>query len=127
MASILVIEDDPLIRQSLVKVLRREGHEVRDAAHGVAGVKSFRAQPAELVITDLVMPEQEGLATIMELRQIDPGLRIIAISGGMANDPKLYLQLAEKLGANRVLGKPFLAPELLAVVTAVLAQPRPPA
>ena len=125
MASILVIEDEPLIRQVLVKVLRREGHEVREAGHGIAGLKLFRERPAELVITDLVMPEQEGLATIIELREVDPGVRIIAISGGMAQDPKLYLLLAEKLGANRVLGKPFLQQELLALVAEVLALPRP--
>ena len=127
MASILVIDDDALIRQSLETALTRPGHLVRSAGDGVEGLKLFRAQAADLVITDLVMPEQDGLATIMDLRRIAPDLRIIAISGGMIQNPQLYLQLAEKLGADRVLSKPFSLAELLAVVAAVLALPRPPA
>jgi CheY-like chemotaxis protein len=73
------------------------------------------------------MPEQDGLSTIMELRRIAPDVRIIAMSGGMVQNPELYLQLAEKLGADRVLRKPFLLEELLGLIAEVLALPRPPA
>jgi len=127
MASILVIEDDALIRQFLLEALTRQGYAVRVAIHGIEGLRFYRAEPADLVLTDLVMPEQDGLSTIMELRQIAPTVRIIAMSGGMVQNPQLYLQLAEKLGADRVLRKPFLLQDLLALVTEVLALPRPPA
>jgi CheY-like chemotaxis protein len=126
MASILVIDDDAPIRLSLVTALTRHGYAVRAASHGVEGLQLFRAEPADLVITDLVMPEQDGLATIMELRRIAPAIRIIAISGGMIQNPQLYLKLAEKLGADRVLSKPFTLQELLTVVAEVFALPNPP-
>jgi len=127
MASILVIEDDLLVRDSVVNALMRRGYDVRAASHGVEGLRLYRAQAADLVITDLVMPEQDGISTIMALHQISPDVRIIAMSGGMVQNPNLYLQLAEKLGANRVLRKPFLLQELFTVVAEVLALPRPPA
>ena len=126
MASILVIDDDAPIRQVLAEILTRHGHRVREAEHGIAGVKLYREEPADLVITDMVMPEKEGVSTILELREIDSAVRIIAISGGMAQDPELYLQLAEGLGADRVLRKPFLLTELITLVSEVLALPRPP-
>jgi CheY-like chemotaxis protein len=127
MASILVIDDDAPIRLLLKEALSRDGHAVRVAVDGIDGVRLFRTHSADLIITDLVMPEQDGLATIMELRRIEPQLPIIAMSGGMVQNPKLYLQLAEKLGANRVLQKPFVLQDLLATVADVLASPRPPA
>lgn len=127
MASILVIDDDATVRQPLVIGLARQGYSVREAVHGIEGVRLYREQPVDLVITDMVMPEQDGLATMMELRQIAPDVRIIAMSGGMAQNPRLYLQLADKLGADRVLQKPFSLQELFAVVAEVLALPRPPA
>ena len=126
MASILVIEDDAFIRQFLSEALSRQGHAVHVAIHGIDGLRLYRAEPADLVLTDLVMPEQDGLSTIMELRRIAPAVRIIAMSGGMVQNPQLYLQLAEKLGADRVLRKPFLLEELTELIAEVLALPRPP-
>ena len=123
--SILVIDDDAPIRELLVETLSRRGYSVRSAGHGVEGITLYRALPADLVITDMVMPEQDGLSTIMELRRIAPDVRIIAMSGGMVQTPKLYLQFAEKLGADRVLLKPFELSELVRIVAEVLALPSP--
>jgi DNA-binding response OmpR family regulator len=127
MARILIIDDDEDIREILASVLGRLGHEVREAGDGAAGLKLYRQSPVDLVITDLVMPEKEGLSTIMDLRKLAPQARIIAISGGLAHDPKLYLHMAEKLGADRILRKPFHLPELEATVAETLALRRPAA
>lgn len=127
MESILIIDDDLPICRLLTDALVRKAYSVRSAANGIEGIQLYRAQPADLVITDMVMPEQDGLSTIMELRRISPDIRIIAMSGGLIQTPKLYLQFAEKLGADRVLLKPFRLDELLKMVAEVLALPRGPA
>ncbi len=127
MESILIIDDDLPICQLLTGALVRKAYSVRSAANGIEGIQLYRAQPADLVITDMVMPEQDGLSTIMELRRISPHVRIIAMSGGLIQTPKLYLQFAEKLGADRVLLKPFRLEDLLSTVAEVLALPRGPA
>ena len=124
MADILIIDDEEDIRQILAALLSRMGHGVREAANGAEGLKLYRDRAADLVITDLVMPEKEGLSTIMELRQLQPAVRIIAMSGGLAHDPKLYLNMAQKLGADHVLRKPFQLEDLQAAIATTLA-PRP--
>ena len=121
MPNILVIDDDEAIRTVLAMALTATGHTVRLAADGNIGLSLFRATPADLVITDLVMPEKEGLATIIELRREFPGVRIIAMSGGFAHDAGLYLHMAERLGAVRVLRKPFRVAELTTAIADVLA------
>ena len=121
MPKILVIDDDEAIRTLLAEALIATGHTVRLAADGNIGLKLFRAAPADLVITDLVMPEKEGLETIMELRREFPGVHIIAMSGGFAHDAGLYLHMAERLGAARVLRKPFRVAELTTAIAEVLA------
>jgi DNA-binding response OmpR family regulator len=121
MARILVIDDDELLRGVLAKALVYAGHEVIQAADGQQGVELFHATGVDLVITDLVMPVQEGVETITRLRRAKPKLPIIAISGGVANS-KLYLEIASKIGAKRILQKPFTPTELLLVVDEVLAE-----
>jgi len=123
MASILVVEDDEDIRPLICSMLVKSGHAVRQAGNGIEGVKLYRESPADLVLTDVVMPEQEGLGMILELRKINPAVRIIAMSGGFAYDPKLYLHMATRFGADRVLRKPFQFTELIEAVNAVLAAP----
>jgi DNA-binding response OmpR family regulator len=123
MASILLIDDDDDLRAITALMLNKSGHEVRQAANGTEGLRLYQKQPAPVVITDLVMPEKEGLAVIMELRKLNPEVRIIAISGGFAHDPKLYLNMARKLGADRVLRKPFLPDELTEAVDSLLSPP----
>jgi DNA-binding response OmpR family regulator len=123
MSRILIIEDDNSLRSVLAKALARAGHEVFQAADGKVGVEMARATPLDLVITDLIMPIQEGVETILILRKELPTLPIIAISGGVPNSP-IYLNIAEKVGARQILTKPFTAAEMLAAIAEVLPPAR---
>jgi CheY-like chemotaxis protein len=120
MAHLLVIEDDDLLREIIAVTLRHAGHSVAEAVEGRQGCELFHAQPADLVLTDLIMPGQEGIETIMQLRQTQPDLPIIAMSGG-ATHARFYLEIAAKLGARRILAKPFTAEDLLRSVHDLLA------
>jgi CheY-like chemotaxis protein len=122
MAHILLIDDDDIFRDVLASALGASGHVVRQAANGNEGLRLYREQPADLVITDIVMPEKEGLDTIRDLRRDFPAARIIAMSGGLAHDPKLYLHMAGKFGAHAVLAKPFHLSDLAHAVEAALAR-----
>ena len=121
MARILIIEDDQLLRDVLAQSLEIAGHVVTRASNGQEGLDLFRASPTDLVLTDLVMPVQEGIETIMQLRRVRPNLPIIAMSGGVPNS-KLYLNIAGGVGAQRVLAKPFTPQKLLEVVSEVLEE-----
>lgn len=123
MASVLVIDDDDMVRTMLLRSLARGGHEAVGARDGLEGVARFRETPCDVVITDIFMPNQEGLATIMELRRTFPHIRIIAISGGGARASLDVLPVAEALGACRTLRKPFTPQEVLDVVRDVLEAP----
>jgi DNA-binding response OmpR family regulator len=122
MSQILIIDDDTQVRLLLRKLLDHEGYEVREASNGKAGMKLNRENPADLVITDLIMPEKEGLETIMELRKKFPEVKIIAISGGGRNGPEDYLPMAKELGAQLTFTKPFELKEMLAAVQKLLEQ-----
>ena len=93
MSKILVIDDDKNIRSLLRDFLERDGYEVMEAENGKVGLKLFRENGADLVITDLIMPEKEGIETIRELRRDFSDVKIIAISGGGAIGPETYLQM----------------------------------
>ncbi len=121
MPSLLIIDDDDLLREALALALREKGFTVYEARDGDEGVRLFRVEPADLVLTDIVMPNKEGLATLMELRRDHPRLGLIAMSGGLAHDAPLYLKLARTLGANHVLKKPFTVDTLLRTIDEVLA------
>ncbi|MFH0824969.1 MAG: response regulator [Pseudomonadota bacterium] len=116
MPRVLVIDDQPEIRELLERMLRGSGYEVTVAENGDEGTKLFRADPYDLIITDIIMPEKEGLETIMELRRDYPDVKIIAISGGGTGGRDTYLNLACRLGAQRAVPKPFKRDELLAAV-----------
>jgi CheY-like chemotaxis protein len=120
MASVLIIDDDDMVRTMLLRTVTRGGHEAFGARDGVEGVARFREHPADLVITDIFMPNQEGLATIMELRRVTPDLKIIAISGGGARASLDVLPVAEALGAQKTLRKPFTPAEVMEAVNEVL-------
>lgn len=119
-ARILVIDDDPVVRDMLVEMLKREGYDVDSAEDGRAGMRRFREQPSALVITDVLMPEQEGLETLMQLRQSGRPVKVMAISGGGRVGADTYLNSARTLGADAILAKPFGREELLEKVTALL-------
>ena len=107
MASILVIDDASEIREILREILEQAGHVVRIASNGNNAIKLFRKDVTDLVITDILMPEKEGLETIRELRKINPNLKIIAISGGGRINAKSYLAIAKSFGAEKTIPKPF--------------------
>ena len=116
MARILVIDDDVQTQAMLRQMLERAGYEVADAPNGKVGMELYREQQVDLVIADLIMPEKEGIETIMELRRDFPGVKIIAISGGGDVGPEVYLHMASKLGAQRTFAKPFERSEMLGAV-----------
>ena len=120
MARILVIDDEELVRFTLKQALQKAGHEVLEAADGKDGVAVSKRSPVDLIITDIIMPEKEGVETIVELRRDDPDVKIIAISGGGRTGTTDYLELAQKLGSQRVLRKPFGRQELLEAVQETL-------
>jgi len=120
MVRILIIDDDPQILNMLGQTLEREGHKVVDAPNGKEGLKLYRENPTDLVITDLIMPEKDGIETIMELRRDFPDVKIIAISGGGHIDAELYLSMARRLGVQRTFAKPIERAELLKSVRELL-------
>jgi len=123
MARILVIDDESDIRKFLEEILKSAGHEVILAADGREGMERHRTSPADLVITDLFMPNQEGLETIREFRTRFPEVAIIAMSGRAA--AVTMLSVAQKFGAVGVLHKPFAADELIAAVAKALGGQSP--
>lgn len=118
MSRILVIDDDPDIRAVLGWSLKSAGYEVALAADGREGLKAYRTQPADLVITDLYMPNQDGLETIHELDQRYPRPVIIAMSGRAIAGT--MLAIARNLGAIQILQKPFSIDDVLQAVTKAL-------
>ncbi len=122
MARILIIDDDEIFLTTLAAVLMAERHTVVTAGNGLSGAKLFRAEPFDLVITDIVMPDREGLETVMALKKDFPEIRVIAMSGGNARS-KIYLDIAARLGADHVLVKSFTAETLIQTIAQVMAAP----
>ena len=116
MDSVLIIEDDEFVMNMLKQTFERAGYEVGTASNGRLGLELYRSRPFDVVITDLIMPDMEGIETISTLRRDDPDVRVIAISGGGRNSPEDYLYLAKKLGAARTFPKPVDRNELLEAV-----------
>ncbi len=117
---ILVIDDDHLVRYTLSKILRAHGHEVCLAADGARGTELMSAERPELVITDIIMPEQEGFETIVQIRRDCERVKIIAISGGFRSGNLDVLSMAHSLGADDVLAKPFEEDDLMRAVDRVV-------
>lgn len=124
MAKILIIDDDEALRRMMTRVLAQAGHQIVEAAHGVEGIKKFRADEPEIVITDIVMPHRDGLETIREIRDAGSDVGIIAISGGGIGSGTLYLTISEDFGADAIVQKPFRPTELVAAVDRVLERDR---
>ena len=120
MPRILVIDDEEIVRYTLRKVLERSGYEVMVASNGAEGIQLFRENPADLIITDILMPEQDGLKTIAALCEESPGVKIIAMSGGGRTGRLDFLPAAEHLGAVLTLLKPLPPSELLEAVEMTL-------
>ena len=123
MAKILVIDDDEFIRVLFREILETAGHEVTDASNGQEGITLQRAHSFDLIITDIIMPEKEGIGTIIELLKEFPNLKIIAVSGGGKSGNINYLNQAKKLGAKKILLKPVDGMELLNTIHDCLTDP----
>lgn len=120
MKRILIIEDDAVTRQFLMETLESCGYHLAEAGNGKEGLMLHRNHPFDLVITDIIMPEMEGLETITALKEHHPGVQIIAISGGGRGRAGEYLSMAEHLGAHRVFNKPLDPEEISSTVVQML-------
>jgi CheY-like chemotaxis protein len=123
MARILVIDDDSIMNSMIVQMLKSVGHQTKSAEDGKRGLKMLDAHPFDLIVTDIVMPEIEGLAMIQVIRTINKTIPIIAISGGGRNRPEGYLAAAQAFGADYTFQKPFEKDAFLAAVRECLAEP----
>ena len=121
MSWILVVDDDLQVLEVVGEMLEIEGFHVEVARNGREALEQFGRRAFGVVITDLIMPDKEGLETIAELRAIDRDVPIVAMSGGGRIGPTDYLETARHIGANAVLAKPFARSELIATVTRLLS------
>ncbi len=122
MAHLLVVDDEEPVRSLFEEFLSHNGHTVRCASNGRDALVLYKNEKFDLVITDLLMPEMEGIETIREMRGINPKIRIIAISGGGTGQAANYLFMANKLGANRTFDKPVPMHELICAVESLLTK-----
>ncbi len=120
MAKILIIDDEKPVRDALEAIAAAAGHQTRAAGDGRQGLVQFAAFQPDLVITDMLMPEKEGIETIADLRKLRPTLPIIAISGGGRVGNLSFLKIAQRFGANRTIAKPFSAQAILTALTELL-------
>ena len=116
---ILLIDDEKPFRAVIKQVLSKAGYEVVEAANGAEGINRFNDKPADKIITDIIMPEKEGIETIIELKNAHPRLKLIAMSGGGWYGTDIDFDMAQKLGA-RTLDKPFALQELLDLIDELL-------
>lgn len=121
MPHILLIDDDELFRPMIKVVMEHMGHTVVAAEEGREGMALYEREPFDLVLTDLIMPDQEGVETIMKLRKLNPAVKIIAMSGGGRVKPEGYLDIARRVGADATLKKPFEFNELRVLIATLLA------
>ncbi|MFA7257004.1 MAG: response regulator [Kiritimatiellales bacterium] len=120
MKHILVIDDDPAVLSLFEQFLESEGFSVALALNGLEGILSLKQQKPDLIITDIMMPEMDGLELLMEIKKHHPEIPVIAISGGMKIQPVNFLPQAKKFGARHIFSKPIALSELLAAVQELL-------
>lgn len=120
MPGILIVEDDKDLREMLKTSLGKRKYTILEAANGKEAILHFKPAVTDLVITDLIMPDEDGLKVIMKLKEMKPGIKIIAISGGGKAGPGNYLNVARALGADAVLPKPFSLIDLLSKIDSLL-------
>ena len=120
MQRILIIDDETNILLMLKKMLERAGYEIDLASNGEEGLRLFRNMPCDLVITDIIMPEKEGLETIREMKKMKPKMKIIAMSGGGKISADNYLETAKIFGASRIMEKPFTQQAMVSTVKELL-------
>jgi DNA-binding response OmpR family regulator len=126
MPRILVIDDEQLLRSTVVLILTRAGFTVEEASDGQAGIVMFHKNPPDIVLTDIFMPNRDGIEIIKELKHSSPRTKIIAMTGGGHLRMMEIAAAAQVLGADHVLDKPFDSESLLAAINAVLGSLPPP-
>tara|TARA_Y100000588_G_scaffold97414_1_gene105689 strand:- start:20067 stop:20435 length:369 start_codon:yes stop_codon:yes gene_type:complete len=121
-ARILIINDDELMRGFLRELFTREGFTIREAQDGAAGIQAFKDEASDAVITDLYMPEADGIEVLREIRKESKEVKIVAISGGTTGGGRTdILQVMQDLGVDRTLQKPFKPEEMVSLVKELLA------
>jgi DNA-binding response OmpR family regulator len=120
MPGVLIVEDDKELREMLRLSLSRRNFTVFEADNGKSAIAHFKPTITDLVVTDLIMPEEDGLKVVIKLRELKPSIKIIAISGGGKVGPGSYLNLAKALGADAIYSKPFSINDLIAKIEQLL-------
>lgn len=125
MPGILIVEDEKELREMLKISLIRHNFTVFEAVNGRDAITHFKPSSTDLVVTDLIMPEEDGLKVIMKLKEVKPSIKIVAISGGGKAGPGSYLNLAKALGADAIYSKPFSINDLIVKIEELLAFEQP--
>jgi DNA-binding response OmpR family regulator len=125
MPGVLLVEDDKELREMLKMSLLRRNFTVLEAENGKAAITHFKPLLTDIVVTDLIMPEEDGLKVVIKLRELKPSIKIIAISGGGKVGPGSYLNLAKALGADAIYSKPFSISDLVAKIEQLLDNEQP--
>ncbi|MGD0341127.1 MAG: response regulator [Bacteroidales bacterium] len=120
MPGILIVEDNRELREMLKESLTRKRFTVQEADNGKDAIIHFKPGVTDLVVTDIIMPEEDGLKVIMTLREIKPSIKVIAISGGGKAGPASYLNMAKALGADAIYYKPFSVNEMIGKIEELL-------
>ena len=123
MPHILIVEDSDDLRFIVKDFLQKAGHRVSEACDGCEVTDHLAGDPIDLVITDILMPEQEGIQTILQIRRRFPDVKIIGMSGGGIGGAAHYLEMAREFGANETIQKPFKKEQILELVDKLLGTP----
>ena len=124
MARILVVDDDPNILRNVREVLEEEGHEVREAVTGKAAMELLAEASVDLIVSDINMPEMDGIELLMRVRDEYPGTRLLAMSGGGYIAKEKLLRIASILGAVAILEKPFTVEQIVDIVNGAMKADR---
>jgi CheY-like chemotaxis protein len=120
MATVLIVDDEKLIRRTLRQMLEKAGYDVIEASDGLQALEIFTQNQPDLMICDIIMPNMEGIETLRTVKKINPDIKVIVISGGARTGNLNYLSVAEKLGADAVLDKPFGSKKLIETIKSIL-------
>ena len=123
MAKILLVDDDELVRYALTRVLTSAGHQVDVAENGLKAIRQFKLSPPDLVLTDIVMPDQDGLELLREIGELNAQMPVVVMTGGGEIMGQDYLLFADRLGASAIILKPFENAVLLSKIDGLLKNP----
>lgn len=123
MAKLLVVDDEPSIRRIIQLMLKGSGHKLFTASNGLEAMQILDKESIDLVILDIVMPEQGGLETIMQIKNTHPGIKLIIISGKVPVENDAFRNLVDQYGAARVFDKPFEKEEIMKTIEQLLSLP----